>query len=73
MAKMTKEKSEHDVTFAKGGNTKMFPQQYAAEQEEGETGHDTSGSGGKFATGGSGKMFGFTGSQPAKSGQTGAR
>lgn len=34
---------------------------------------DSSGPGEKFAKGGSGKMFGFSGSQPAQSGITSAR
>jgi hypothetical protein len=68
-----KKETSHNVEFAKGGKTKMFGQQYAAEQEEGETGHDTSGEGGKYAEGGKTKMFGFSPSLPAKSGQTGAR
>jgi hypothetical protein len=73
MAAKLKKETSHNVTFAKGGNTKMFGPQYAGEQKEGESSHDTSGSGGKFAEGGSNKMFGFAGSQPAKAGQTGAR
>lgn len=73
MAAKVKKETSHNVTFAKGGNTKMFGQQYAGEQKEGETAHDTSGSGGKYAEGGSTKMFGFSPSLPAKAGQTGAR
>jgi hypothetical protein len=72
-AKVTKETS-HDVQFAKGGNTHMFGAQKAGEQAPGETAHDAgAGSGDKFASGGKGKMFGFAGSQPARSGITSAR
>ena len=79
----TKENTEHDVTFAKGGKTPMFGgsgdhtttagSDAAGKQAPGGTAHDTSGSGGKYASGGSGKMFGFNPSVPAKAGQTGAR
>jgi hypothetical protein len=78
----TKTESEKDVTFAKGGDTPMFgsgnretvaSSEAAGEQTPGGTAHKTSGSGGKFASGGSGKMFGFNPSVPATAGQTGAR
>jgi hypothetical protein len=70
----SKQESEKDVEFAKGGNTPMFGQQAAGPDKPGNTGKDTSGApGAKYAEGGKGKMFGFTPSQPAKSGQTGAR
>lgn len=72
MAK-SKRESQHNVEFAKGGNTHMFGKQSAGEQKAGDTAHDTSGDGGKFASGGSTKMFGFAGSQPAKAGITSAR
>lgn len=80
MAKSRTEKS-HNVTFAKGGNTHMFgsgdhttaaPSDAAGKQKPGTTSHDSS-SDGKFASGGSGKMFGFVGSQPAQGGKTSAR
>ncbi len=66
----------HDVEFAKGGDTHMFGEQNADEQEAGTTAHDTSpesGPGDKFAEGGKTKMFGFSGSLPARSGITSAR
>jgi hypothetical protein len=75
-------KTEKNVTFAKGGNTPMFgkgdrtttaPSDAAGSQEPGCTSHDPSGEGGKFAKGGSGKMFGYAASEPAKSGITSAR
>lgn len=72
MAKSKKETS-HNVEFAKGGNTPMFGKQAAGEQKPADTAHDVSGDGGKYASGGSGKMFGFTGAQAAKSGITSAR
>ncbi len=74
MAAFTK-KSEHNVTFAKGGNTPMFGEQAAGEQKPGETSHDVAGGapGAKFASGGSTKMFGYSGSQPAQAGKTSAR
>lgn len=73
MAAKVKKETSHDTQFAKGGNTHMFGHQAAGEQKPGDTAHDTSGDGGKFASGGSGKMFGFAGSQPARSGITSAR
>jgi hypothetical protein len=76
MAAKTKQESEHDVTFAKGGTTKMFSQQAAEPMEPGTT-RDKSATdtapGPKFASGGSHKMFSFNPSQPATAGQTGAR
>lgn len=78
----TMKQSEHNVTFAKGGNTPMFgkgdrtvtaPSDAAGSQEPGCTSHDPKGDGGKFAAGGSGKMFGYAGSQPARAGITSAR
>jgi hypothetical protein len=71
--KVSKEKSEKNVTFAKGGDNHMFGPQKAGPEKPGTTAHDTSGSGGDFAKGGSGKMFGFTGSMPAQAGKTSAR
>lgn len=81
MANFTK-KTEKNVEFAKGGNTPMFghgdrtttaPQEAAGEQKPGGTAHNPEGSGGKFASGGSGKMFGYSPSQPAQAGITSAR
>lgn len=76
-------KTEKNVEFAKGGNTPMFgkgdrtvtaPEEQAGTQEAGGTAHDPSGGeGDKFAKGGSGKMFGYVGSQPAQAGKTSAR
>lgn len=71
MANIKKE-STHNVEFAKGGNTPMFGQQHSGEQAPATTDHKV-GSDGKFASGGSGKMFGFNGSQPARAGITSAR
>jgi hypothetical protein len=72
----TKENVEHNVTFAKGGNTKMFTKQAAEPAESGVTvdksGNDSA-PGPKYAAGGSTKMFGFNGAQAAKAGITGAR
>lgn len=68
----TKE-TQRDVTFAKGGDTHMFGPQKAGPQDDATTAHDTSGDGGKFAKGGSGKMFGYTPSMPAQAGKTSAR
>ena len=78
---MAMNEKSHDVQFAKGGNTPMFghgpkgPSKLAAgEQAPGGTAHDNSGGAGdKYACGGSTKMFGFTGSQPAQAGKTSAR
>jgi hypothetical protein len=66
---------QHDVEFAKGGDTKMFGEQAAGPQKEGTTAHDVSGGapGADFAKGGSGKMFGFSGALPARAGITSAR
>ena len=70
----SKQESEHDVTFAEGGDTPMFGKQAAGPDKPGNTGKDQSGApGAKYAEGGKGKMFGFHGSVPAKAGQTGAR
>lgn len=67
-----------DTTFAKGGDTRMFGEQNADEQKPAGTAHDTGndqndGVGDKFACGGSGKMFGYSPSVPARSGITSAR
>jgi len=67
-------KNEKSADFAKGGNTHMFGEQAAAEMPSGTTDKgDKSGPGEKFASGGSGKMFGFAGAQPARAGITSAR
>ena len=68
----------HDVTFAKGGKTHMFGEQEAGSRESADkspsTGKpDSSGPGEKFAEGGKGKMFGFTGALPATAGISAAR
>lgn len=74
MANIHKEKTTN-TEFAKGGDTHMFGAQAAGEQKPAETAHDVSGGapGAKFASGGSGKMFGYAGSQPATAGKTSAR
>ncbi len=73
MAAFTK-KTEKNAEFAKGGKTHMFGPQKSGQQAEGVTEHDAgAGSGDKFAKGGSGKMFGFSGSLPAQAGKTSAR
>lgn len=73
--KVDRNERSHDVTFAKGGNTKMFGEQAAGPQKEATTAHDVSGGapGAEFAKGGSSKMFGFQGSVPARDGITSAR
>ena len=74
MAAKTKQESEHNVTFAEGGDTHMFGEQAAGPDKPGNTGKDpTSAPGPKYAKGGTTKMFGFAGAQEAKAGQTGAR
>lgn len=73
--KVSKEKSEHNADFAKGGNTPMFSEQAAGPQKPGTTAHDIKGGapGADFAKGGSGRMFSYAGSQPAQAGKTSAR
>lgn len=75
-------KTPKSADFAKGGDTPMFghgdrtttaPSDAAGEQKPGVTEHDPEGSGGKFAAGGSNKMFGYAGAQPARGGITSAR
>lgn len=73
----TKEKTRN-VEFAKGGKTHMFGEQEAgprtgADKSPSTGKPDSSGPGEKFAKGGSGKMFGYTGSLPAQAGITSAR
>jgi hypothetical protein len=73
MANFTK-KTEKNAEFAKGGNTHMFGPQKAGEQADDTTAHDVeSGGGDKFASGGKGKMFGYSGALPATAGKTSAR
>lgn len=71
---VTRNESEHNVEFAKGGNTPMFGKQQAEPMKSAQTGDPgTTGKGAEFAKGGSGKMFGFTGAEPARAGITSAR
>jgi hypothetical protein len=73
MANFTK-KTEKNAEFAKGGDNHMFGPQKAGEQDDATTAHDvTSGGGDKFASGGKGKMFGYSGALPATAGKTSAR
>lgn len=74
-ARVSRNEKSHDVEFAKGGDTKMFGEQAAGEQNPATTAHDVDGGapGAKFAAGGSNKMFGYQGSVPASSGITSAR
>jgi len=79
----TKKEAQHDVEFAEGGDTPMFGKgdrtvtatsDSAGPQEPGRTEQNPVNSeGGKFASGGSTKMFGYTPSEPAKAGITSAR
>jgi len=65
-----------DTEFAEGGHSNhMFGEQNADTQNPGTTRHDNDGGGegDKFAKGGSGKMFGYQGSVPARAGITSAR
>lgn len=67
-------KTPENADFAKGGKTHMFGKQEAGDMPEGTTDKgDDRGPGEKFASGGSGKMFGYAGSEPAKAGITSAR
>lgn len=52
--------------FAKGGNSKMLPNQAAGPQTPGQSASKRSGDGGKFAKGGNTKMFGNQSAKPAK-------
>jgi hypothetical protein len=67
MAK-SKEVSSKNVTFVKGGKTKMFSEQEAGAQKPGVSGHTVPAGEQQFASGGKGKMFGFRPSSPAKPG-----
>ena len=82
--KVAKVEKQHDVEFAKGGDTPMFGEQAAGPQKgadgtgsstHGGTAHDVTGGapGPTFAKGGSGKMFGYAPSEVAKAGITSAR
>ena len=81
MAAKFKKETDHNVEFAKGGNTPMFghgpvtpSKLQAGEQAPGGTAHkNEGGAGDKFASGGKGKMFGYTGSLPARAGISSAR
>lgn len=75
-------KNEKKADFAKGGNTPMFgsgdhtttaPKDAAGTATPGQTYKDPTDSGGKFASGGSGKMFAYSGVQSAEAGKTSAR
>lgn len=73
---MAKEFSEKSAKFLEGGHSNhMFGPQSAGPEKPGTTAHDVSGGapGPTFAKGGSGKMFGYVGSQPAQAGKTSAR
>lgn len=69
---VSRNETSHNVEFAQGGDTAMFGQQHVGEQKPGGTAHDVGGDG-KFAVGGSNKMFGFAGSESAQAGITSAR
>jgi hypothetical protein len=70
----SKQESEHDVTFAEGGDTHMFGKQAAGPDKPGNTGKDPTGApGAKYAEGGKGKMFGFHGAEAQQPGRTSAR
>jgi hypothetical protein len=82
--KVAKVEKQHDATsqFAQGGDTPMFGHQNADTQkgtkQGGGTAHDngpeqSQGTGPKFASGGSQKMFSYEPSLPATSGITSAR
>lgn len=76
MAAKVRKENSHNVEFAKGGNTHMAPEQAAEDQTPGGTRDKSmtdSAPGDKFASGGSGKMFGYAGSQPVQAGKTSAR
>lgn len=75
-------KTPKSADFAKGGNTPMFgkgdrtttaPKDAAGTATPGTTYKDPENSGEKYACGGSTKMFGYAGAQPAEAGKTSAR
>lgn len=77
----TKKEGQHDVEFAKGGDTPMFGSgdrtkvatpDSAGPEKPGQTASIAT-SNPKYAEGGKEKMFGYSPSVPAKAGQTGAR
>jgi hypothetical protein len=61
----SKLKSKGSLKGVTGGNGNMIPRQYAGPQKPGTTATDASGSGGKWAAGGKGRMTGKPGG-PAK-------
>lgn len=74
----TATEQSHNVEYAEGGDTKMFGEQEAGSRTSADkspsTGKpDSSGPGEKFAKGGTGKMFGYTGALPATAGISAAR
>jgi hypothetical protein len=70
MAK-SKEISEKNVQFAKGGKTPMVPQQHAGPKRASIAGKDDKSDGGKFARGGpSKKMAGSGAAAPANPGRS---
>lgn len=70
-----KKEKQHNVTFAEGGDTHMFPQQSADPAEKGVTRDNeaTDDLSNKGAAGGKTKMFSYQGAVPAKAGITSAR
>ena len=77
-SKVSRNETSHDVKFAEGGDTHMFGKQEAGSRTAADKGPstgkpDSSGPGEKFAEGGKGKLFGFTGALPARDGITSAR
>ncbi len=56
----------HSFSGAKGGSTGMLKRQFTGQQEAGVSSQEQSKEGGKFAKGGSGKMFGKQTVKPAK-------
>ena len=75
---VSRNESTSNTEFAKGGDKHMFGKQVAGDRDGADrsasTGKpDSSGPGEKFASGGSNKMFGFAGAQPAQAGKTSAR
>jgi hypothetical protein len=75
MAAQFKKETTKNVDFAEGGDTPMFGPQAANSEKPGVTSHDVTGGapGPKYASGGSGKMFGYSPSAPARAGITSAR
>lgn len=72
--KVDRHEKTHNVEFAKGGDTKMFGEQAATDQKPSDGTAHTPGSapGPTFASGGSGKMFGFVPAKTAEAGKTSA-